>query len=513
MQYYIPLSPVTLTHLFLGMFKSKKNIYDIVTPTEKSSVFVGVYNDEELISEVLTSILNQTEKPKEIIISDNGSIDNTLEEVQKFMKGNGYRCLEKIPTADETIELYKDDMGPKIKLLKFLKKTSKANSMNKAKTLGLIESPWCLTIDSDTYLKPDFLENLNKKRYQLRIKQDNSLEIIKSNVLGATVLTRYNKKSGLQERIIRRARDAEYSFGQILIRPGQNHTALFVAPGCGFMAYSEDLWMSNKTVVEDLEFTQLLQTKRSTKKVSLTNLEKILGEEFLEKSYIETKEDKKSLMDIFYKNGKEISYTQNVATYVPKAFMVTQDPKTIKSWAIQLERWNGGLQQLRYLEGKKIKKKPRLAWTMYGAYAEGLSGSLILLSAPIIPACFAYNNGSFDTEKYIKSMGTYLLADFAITSCLLGLSFYKRHRYEKDSKIKSALKAVKDVALCTAPFYFNRLMNSFEYLYGYAKNAYDYRIKKVKSWNSEWERPHVTEGAKKVFNEALYSQDKKKSEV
>ncbi len=504
MQYNIPITPVSIVHLALGMFKSKKNYYDIITPTEKTSVFVGVYNEEELLPEMLESVINQTERPKEIIISDNGSIDNTLQRTQEFMKTHNYGLLTNLSIKNESIGLYENGKDPKIKLLKYPKKTSKALSMNKAKSLGLINSPWCLLMDSDTYLKTDFLENINNKRYQLRIRSNNSYEIIKSNVLGATVLPRYNKKAGLQERIIRSGRNAEYTYGQIMLRLGQNYIALFVAPGCGCMAYTNDLWMENRTVVEDLEFTQMIQTKRNTKKVSAEDLESILGTEFLEKSYIKTKESKVNLIDIVNEN-KDIYYTQNAATYVPNAFMVTQDPKTIKSWAMQVERWNGGLQQLRYLNGKKMIKKLRTAWILYGTWAESIVASMMYFGAPFIVAYSTYKDGLFNSEELIKRLGLFAILDLAITSTLLGIGFYKRHRFENDSKTKAVLKSIKDVIVCSPAYLLNKTMNAFEYLYSYAKIAIDYRIKKIRSWNSEWTRPHTTEGAEKSNKEKLYT--------
>ena len=45
----------------------------------KIGVLIATYNGEKFIKEQLVSILNQTVKPDEIIISDDGSTDGTLE--------------------------------------------------------------------------------------------------------------------------------------------------------------------------------------------------------------------------------------------------------------------------------------------------------------------------------------------------------------------------------------------------------------------------------------------------
>ena len=51
----------------------------------KVSVAMVTYNGVDFIEEQLTSILNQTEKPDEVIISDDGSTDGSLELIQKII--------------------------------------------------------------------------------------------------------------------------------------------------------------------------------------------------------------------------------------------------------------------------------------------------------------------------------------------------------------------------------------------------------------------------------------------
>lgn len=50
----------------------------------KISAVVIAYNEEEYIEECLKSLLNQTEKPDEIIVVDNNSTDKTVEIAKKF---------------------------------------------------------------------------------------------------------------------------------------------------------------------------------------------------------------------------------------------------------------------------------------------------------------------------------------------------------------------------------------------------------------------------------------------
>ena len=52
----------------------------------KISVIIPTYNEEKNISKLLYSLLNQSHKPDEIIISDGGSTDKTTKEFISILK-------------------------------------------------------------------------------------------------------------------------------------------------------------------------------------------------------------------------------------------------------------------------------------------------------------------------------------------------------------------------------------------------------------------------------------------
>jgi glycosyltransferase involved in cell wall biosynthesis len=72
----------------------------------KISVLITVYNGEKFLEETIKSILNQTFKDFELIIVDDGSIDNTKKVIQKFKdkrikyyyygKNKGYQNLHNV---------------------------------------------------------------------------------------------------------------------------------------------------------------------------------------------------------------------------------------------------------------------------------------------------------------------------------------------------------------------------------------------------------------------------------
>ena len=107
----------------------------------KLSVIVPVLNREKLVVRSLESILNQTEKPDEIIIVDNGSTDGTYETVSDWINNNS-------------------NTGITLKLLK--EETPGAWA---ARYKGQNESmgDYLIFFDSDDTMRPTLIENVRKK--------------------------------------------------------------------------------------------------------------------------------------------------------------------------------------------------------------------------------------------------------------------------------------------------------------------------------------------------------------
>ena len=65
-------------------------------PNYKVSVIIPTFNEEKSIKNLLESLINQTEKVDEIIISDNHSTDSTKKIIESFsIKNHNIRILDR----------------------------------------------------------------------------------------------------------------------------------------------------------------------------------------------------------------------------------------------------------------------------------------------------------------------------------------------------------------------------------------------------------------------------------
>ena len=112
------------------------NIHDI-------SVIIPTFDRCELLRRALDSVLKQTQKPREIIVVDNGSKDHTYEMVSSLFSNVIY-----------------------------LKKKKKGVSASRNRGISSAKSNWIALLDSDDVWKPEKLEkqiafNINNPKYRL----------------------------------------------------------------------------------------------------------------------------------------------------------------------------------------------------------------------------------------------------------------------------------------------------------------------------------------------------------
>ena len=177
----------------------------------KVSFLLCAYNEEKTIEDTLSSILNQSIKPDEVVVVNDGSTDNTAQILKKFVN----EC--------KIVHLSK-------------------NTGNKAKAqrIGLkyLTGDLIAFTDADTKLDPKFLEN------GLPYFLDPLVGAISGQVLS-------NKKNWLTA-----VRQIQYLIGQNLYKRGMGVLdSILVIPGCAGIVRKNLFHASFDTVTEDMDMT------------------------------------------------------------------------------------------------------------------------------------------------------------------------------------------------------------------------------------------------------------------
>lgn len=116
---------------------------------EKVSVIVPVWNREKLIIRCLESILNQTERPFELIVVDNASTDSSYNNIRHWMTSHS-------------------DSGIKFQLLR---EETKGAWCTRQTGFRHATGDWVLFFDSDDEMMPDLLEQVSRvlKNHQVDV--------------------------------------------------------------------------------------------------------------------------------------------------------------------------------------------------------------------------------------------------------------------------------------------------------------------------------------------------------
>lgn len=468
----IPLTPVTLTSVILSFFKP--SYQKLEAPDEKVSVIIPAYNEEKNIITCMDSLVNQTKMPDEIIVSNNGSTDATKKVIEDYLKEHAYTLEKKVLLNEVDLELYQ---GGKInfKVIDHKQKTSKSGSINFAK--DCIENSRVMVVDSDTYFLKDFLKEASKCFYIIYKPKKITKNVVveKISAISGTVLSNHQKDAKWQERCIARARTIEYNMGQFLTKLGQNKLAIYVVSGCGFVADKESLQFDSETVTEDMGFTWKVQCMRKE--------DKPLSLEELTSLNLYTLEGKNLAEELKDFEGRILFRDKGRILYQPSAFMVTQDPNTLKGLAKQLDRWKGGLHQNLFLEGKNLREKNKtMALITYSTKIEGLFSGLYLYALPLLVGlAYTYDIGvNPQTPLYMMGLDLIVRTFFASSGT---------YRCNKELKEKHPiLKTIKQTATNLPPYYLIEFFNSFEFLKTHVRTAKEVYFNKKRSWNTSWER-------------------------
>lgn len=182
---------------------------------KQTSILIPAYNEEKGIEKTINSCLNQSKRPSEIIVVNDGSTDKTLEILKSF--------------------------GKQIKVINLKKNTG---NKSKAQEIGLkyVYTDIFITTDADTELDKKFIEAILKK-----FKEDNYSAVcgyVKSN----------------RDNWITRIREINYVVSQTIYKKAQTQiNALFVLAGCSSAFKTKDfkevVTFEHDNITEDLDFT------------------------------------------------------------------------------------------------------------------------------------------------------------------------------------------------------------------------------------------------------------------
>ncbi|MHA1874650.1 MAG: glycosyltransferase [Candidatus Heimdallarchaeaceae archaeon] len=179
----------------------------------KVSVLVPCYNEEKTIGKCISSILNQTIKPQEVIVVNDGSTDNSKKIISSF----------------------KD-----IKLIDLEKNTgNKSKAIEKG--LKHVTGDIIVFTDADSFLKKDFIEK--------------SLPHFNDKTVGAVA----GKVISIKKNWLTACRELEYIIAQEIHKKGQAILgAVMVVPGCSAVFRKNVLSkiiMDHDTITEDMDIT------------------------------------------------------------------------------------------------------------------------------------------------------------------------------------------------------------------------------------------------------------------
>lgn len=185
----------------------------------KVSVAMITYNGAGFIEEQLVSILNQTVKPDEIIISDDGSTDGTVELIKKIMDdysdsginiclltdnpihgiGTNYEWAVKHTTGDVIFSSGQDDVWAEDKIEKVLQVYKQY-----ADAKVVITDAYLIDKDGNELperFSPEFIDSLNIQQHDaVKIERSKYIEYAESTTMAAGPVISF--RSALKELIL-----------------------------------------------------------------------------------------------------------------------------------------------------------------------------------------------------------------------------------------------------------------------------------------------------------------------
>ncbi len=470
-------NPMIVIHALLS-YAPRARRYQVSKP-ETLALFMPVYNEEDEIGETLRSVFSQTKLPTVILISENGSTDQTRQVIDRCLADYGIRLSGTNQFEGVRVDEY---LGPTTLavVIKHKKKTSKASSINFAKDL-LREVDRVLSIDSDTRLTPRVVEVMMDSFYELRGgTKGHPYKLYQESMVGGLCRSRKQKRSGLVGELIHRARCANHDVGQHLVRMGQNMTAGFTVSGCGYCVASADFGTQERTLTEDLDLTWCIET-RDQSSITL-NIDDVRTMGFS----VKQGDAETPLHRLLSKAGQtEISLVStNHVRYQQQALLLPVTPGTIGGLYRQVNRWTRGFQQNLVLHNKGLFKNRKLAFVVIGFELTGIVGALWMLVVPVLLPCYYLTGWGIN----LYTAGIIVASELLVQGSLIFLGALARHRAFGRRRIGVTCAAVFDTLLTIVPAYFYRWLLAPVFLRNVVRTLTDH-FGGGSSWNNSWVRP------------------------
>lgn len=259
----------------------------------RCSLVLPAYNEEKTIKSTLKSIFKQTRRPDELIIINDGSIDETSSEIQKILKKHSREVL--LVLEEERLLSYSKSKKMRVLFVQREENHGKTHSLTEGfeRATGDV----VITTDADTILHKKFVEKI--------IEPFDDPE-----VCGATGNIRSQKGTSLMA-----ARQIEYFVSVGVHKDGQGIlNAINVISGCA-AAYRrsavEEVGIETDIITEDMDITWKLA--KEGYKISFVNDAIVYTQDppnikslwkQLNRWYTGTAQCMKKHKDIFIKGGK-----------------------------------------------------------------------------------------------------------------------------------------------------------------------------------------------------------------
>jgi cellulose synthase/poly-beta-1,6-N-acetylglucosamine synthase-like glycosyltransferase len=262
--FYTVLMLVSLYSVTMQSRAARTREFDALTGspvTPPIAVIVPAYNEETVITQTVSSLLDADYPEKEIIVVDDGSTDATLEKlVRRFSLVRMDLIYRQRLATDEPIAMYRSTVHPELTVIA-AQHRGKPHTLNTG--INVSRSPYFCTVDADSVLEKDALLRLMAGVLESPVNTVVSGGVVRiSN--GCRIDGGKITEIGVPKTWVERCQAVEYIRTFMFGRAGWNALgATFVAAGAFCLFHTESVVLaagfSADTVTEDIDMVATLR--------------------------------------------------------------------------------------------------------------------------------------------------------------------------------------------------------------------------------------------------------------